>query len=66
VFHLPVLSLQQWISYEQLQSDEDMATVQAYLSMLRVEIALEEVLRDPHSLDLGRELAVQVVSLAFN
>jgi hypothetical protein len=66
VFHLPVLSLQQRISYEQLQSDEDMATVQAYLSMLRVEIALEEVLRDPHSLDLGRELAVQVVSLAFN
>ena len=66
MFHLPVLSLQQWISYEQLQSDEDMATVQAYLSMLRVEIALEEVLRDPHSLDLGRELAVQVVSLAFN
>jgi hypothetical protein len=43
-----------------------MATVQAYLSMLRVEITLEEVLRDPHSLDLGRELAVQVVSLAFN
>jgi hypothetical protein len=66
VFHFPFLPLQQWISYEQLQSDEDMATVQAYLSMLRVEIALEEVLRDPHSLDLSRELAVQVVSLAFN
>jgi hypothetical protein len=43
-----------------------MATVHMYLAMLQVKIALEEVVCDPRSLDLGQELAIQVVSFAFN
>ena len=34
--------------------------------MIRVEITLEEVLRDPQNVERSGELAVQVVSVAFH